>query len=128
MFMISSVLSNNEQLVHVDAVSGIIINSRALMENTNIACTAATLYNGTVAITGDAFSGCNRLREIRNGINVQTLSLQHITTTSAAIDFTNNNTSWISGNCANFNADRGSTRCTLGCRKGAGLLKQCTWP
>jgi len=106
MFMISSLLPNNEQLVYVDAVSGTIINSRSLMENTNIACTATTLYNGTVAITGDAFAGGNRLRESRNGVSIQTLNLQHNTSTAGAIDFTNNNTSWTNGSWANFTADR----------------------
>ncbi|RYE26635.1 MAG: hypothetical protein EOP45_03615 [Sphingobacteriaceae bacterium] len=92
MFTISSIQPNKEQLVYVDAITGEIINTRSLIEDTNISCTAETLYSGTLGIVGDSFSSGFRLQESRNGVSVRTLNLQGSTSISNAIDFVNSST------------------------------------
>lgn len=105
-FTISSLVPNNEQEIYVDAVTNEVIRETPLIYDVNTPCTAQTRYSGTLGITGDSFAGGFRLRENRNGVDVQTLNLQNTMNYATAIDFTNTNTDFINGNWANFNQDQ----------------------
>ena len=105
-FTISSLVPNNEQWIYVDAVTDDVIRETPLIYDVNTPCTAQTRYSGTLGITGDSFAGGFRLRENRNGVDVQTLNLQNSSIYANAIDFTNTNTNFTNGNWANFNQDQ----------------------
>ena len=105
-FTISSLLPNDERWIYIDAVTNEVIRETPLIYDVNTPCTAQTRYSGTLAITGDSFTGGFSLRENRNGVDVQTLNLQHTTNYANAIDFTNTNTNFTNGNWANFNQDQ----------------------
>ncbi len=105
-FTISSLEPFNEQLIYVDANNGYIIANIPLIIEDNVACTAQTKYSGNQAITGDTYTGGNRLREVRNGVNVQTLNLHGSYVYGTATDFSNNNTNWANGSWTTFNQDQ----------------------
>ncbi|MET0394142.1 MAG: M4 family metallopeptidase, partial [Chitinophagaceae bacterium] len=105
-FTISSALPANEQWIYVDAASGEVIRETPLVCSVNTPCTAQTVYSGTLGITGDSFGGGFRLREDRNGVNVQTLDLQNTMNYGGAIDFVNSNTGFTNGSWTNFAQDR----------------------
>ena len=81
----------------MDAFTGDIVRETPLIYDVNTPCTAQTRYSGTLGITGDSFAGGFRLRENRNGVNVQTLNLQNSSNYANAIDFTNTNASFTDG-------------------------------
>lgn len=105
-FTISSLVPNNEQLIYVDALTNDIIRETPLIYDVNTPCTAQTRYSGTLGITGDSFAGGFRLRENRNGVDVQTLNLQNSSIYANAIDFANTNTNFTNGNWATFNQNQ----------------------
>lgn len=105
-FSVFSSVPNNVQLVYVNANTGEIINTTPQMLDANTPLTAQTKYSGTLAITGDSFAGDYRLRENRNGVDIQTLNLNHTYNYAAATDFTNTNTNFTNGNWSNFANDQ----------------------
>jgi hypothetical protein len=86
---------NNEQLIYVDASNGDIINNVPLIYDVNTACTAQTLYSGIQAVTCDSYTGGIRLRENRNGVDIQTLNLNSAYNYANAVDFSNSNTRFL---------------------------------
>lgn len=104
-FTISSSLPSYEQFIYVDATTGDVINNEPLIYDTNVACTASTLYTGSVGITGDTFSGGVRLQENRNGVVAITQSLGGTANYANAIDLVNNTNSWA-GSWSGINQDR----------------------
>jgi bacillolysin len=107
-FTISSLQPNNEQLIFVDAITGDIINNQSLISDVNTPCIAQTRYSGNLPITGDSFTGGFRLRELRNGVTVQTLNCSSQSNYANAIDFTNNNVNWIIGSWATIGQNQGA--------------------
>lgn len=110
-FTISSLEPNNEQLIYVDANNGDVIGDVPLISDANVPCTAQTRYSGIQAITGDSYTGGNRLREVRtttagNTANIVTLNIQNGSNYANAIDFVNTTTNFTSGNWAAFNQDQ----------------------
>jgi Zn-dependent metalloprotease len=105
-FSISSLNPNNKQLIFVNANTGAIINKTPQILDVNSPLTAQTKYSGTLGITGDSYSGVYRLREVRNGVNVETLNLNGTYNYSSATDFTNGNTNWISGSWPTITQDQ----------------------
>lgn len=105
-YTISSLVPNNEQWIYVDAIMGDVVRETPLIYDVNTPCTAQTRYSGNLGITGDSFAGGFRLRENRNGVDVQTLNLQHTINNANAIGFRNSNTNFTNGNWINFNQDQ----------------------
>lgn len=105
-FTISSLSPANEQLIYVDATTGVVIRNTPLVYDVNTPCNAQTRYSGLLGLTGDSFAGGFRLRETRNAVNVQTLNLQSTYNYAGAIDFANANTNFTNGNWPTFNQDR----------------------
>ncbi len=105
-FTISSLDPDNEQGIYVDAQTGKIIGDTPLILDANTPGTAQTMYSGTQNIICDSYVGGFRLKENRNGVNIQTLNSQNSTNISNAVDFINSNTNWTSGNWAGFAQDQ----------------------
>lgn len=105
-FKISSLSPNNEQLIYVDAFTNEVIRDIPLIYDVNTPCTAQTLYSGTVGIIGDSFAGGFRLRETRNGVDIQTLNMQNGSNYANAIDFSNTTTNFTNGGWSNFNQNQ----------------------
>ena len=105
-FSISSLNPYNKQLIYVNANRGEIISITPQILDINTPLTAQTKYSGTLGITGDSYSGAYRLREVRNGVNVETLNLDGTYNYSSATDFTNGNTNWITGSWTNITQDQ----------------------
>lgn len=107
-FNISSLDPDTEQWVYVDAATGEIIRTINRVLSSNVSCTAQTKYSGTLAITGDSFSGGYRLRETKNlGINqVNVETLNYNNSYSNATDFINTGTSFVNGTWATYSQDQ----------------------
>lgn len=105
-FMIASVVPDEAHYIFVDATNGFIINKESLMCEGNSPGTAQTLYSGSQNITGDSFIGGFRLRENRNGVDVQTLNIAKGSNYANAVDFVDNNNGWTAAEYANANQDQ----------------------
>ena len=93
----------SRQEVFVDAKTGEVLGTNALIHETNAPGTATTVYSGNQAITADQVSATSyRLRETgRNGgTAVETYNLKKKTTYSGAVDFTDTDNAWNNVNTA----------------------------
>jgi Zn-dependent metalloprotease len=90
--------------VYVDATSGRVVSTDAIIKHVNAAGGADSRYSGRVNITTDNTGAGYRLRETRNGHNITTLNYQRRTRSSTndglAGDFTDADNNWTS---AEFN-------------------------
>jgi Zn-dependent metalloprotease len=94
--------------IFVDAKTGEVVNRISLICHTNTPAIADTRYNGTKNITTDSYSGSYRLREVRNGVNIQTMNFNHYTdanNTSVATEFTDADNNWTNSEYNNINRD-----------------------
>lgn len=102
----------SRQYVFVDAKSGKILGTDAIIHDVNAPGTATTGYSGSRNITADSYNGSYRLRESgRNagtgtGTNVETYNLKKGTSYSSAVDFTDTDNVW---NNVNANKDQYAT-------------------
>ncbi len=87
--------------VYVDAQTGEILHTNAIIKHINATGTAATRYNGSKSITTDQVSSTSyRLRETTRGLGIETYNCKKGTNYSTAVDFTDNDNNWTS---AEFN-------------------------
>ena len=70
------------------------MNYESLVCDVNTVGTAATMYSGSRSVVADSFTGGFRLREVRNGVNIQTFDINEGTNYSGAVDFVDNNNNW----------------------------------
>ena len=87
-------------MVYVDAIDGKILDKDSRIHHANTLGTAATRYSGTRNITTDSFSGGFRLRELQNGVRIETYNMNN-TGTYSQTDFVDNDNNWIEHNNAN---------------------------
>lgn len=105
-FVVSTLEPDDELLVIINAITGKLINKGTLILDNNVACVAQTLYSTNQNITGDTYTGGIRLSEVRNNVNIHTLSMRNqLNNYINAQEFSNNNTNWTTGNWANINQD-----------------------
>ncbi|MGK7389714.1 MAG: M4 family metallopeptidase [Candidatus Cyclobacteriaceae bacterium M2_1C_046] len=104
-FNISAIDPFLSESVYVDAINGNVIKRISLMRDINSVGSAQTKYSGTRTLISDSFTGGFRLREERNGINIQTLNLQEGTLLANAVDFVDNDNSWTSAEHDNTDED-----------------------
>ena len=104
-FIVSALIPHSSQFVYVDAATGEVINIQSLILDTNVLGTADTRYSGSEDITADSFTGGFRLREIRNGVSLQTLNMQHGVNIANAVDFVDNDNDWTAAEYQNGNDD-----------------------
>ncbi|MBK1897894.1 M4 family metallopeptidase [Chryseobacterium paridis] len=102
----------SRQYVFVDAKSGKILGTNAIIHDVNAPGTATTGYSGNRSIVADSYNGSYRLRETgRNagtgsGTAVETYNLKKGTSYSSAVDFTDTDNNW---NNVNSNKDQYAT-------------------
>lgn len=96
------------QYVFVDAKSGKVLGTDAIIHEVNAPGTATTGYSGNRNIVADSYNGSYRLRETgRNaGTAVETYNLKKGTNYSSAVDFTDTDNVW---NNVNANKDQYAT-------------------
>ena len=111
-FTISSLQPDNEQIIIVNAINGEIIQDVPLILSTNVSCTAQTLYSGLrYDMTCDSYQNGYRLFENRNttsgqSVIINTKNCLNQANYAYAIDFSNTNTYWTSGNWATFSQNQ----------------------
>lgn len=113
----------SRQEVFVDAKTGQVLGSNALIQETNAPGTAVTGYSGTQSITTDQLTTTSfRLRETgRNGgTAVETYNLKKGTSYAKAVDFTDTDNNW---NNVNTNLDQYATDAHWGAEKTVDYLK-----
>ena len=84
----------NRYMIYVDAIDGRILDKDSRIHHTNSQGTATTRYSGTRNIITDSFGGGFRLREVRNGVRIETYNMNN-TGTYSQIDFVDNDNNWI---------------------------------
>lgn len=113
----------SRQEVYVDAKTGKVLGTNALILETNAPGTAVTAYSGNQAIVADQVSATSyRLRETgRNGgTAVETYNLKQGTNYSRAADFTDTDNTW---NNVNTSLDQYATDAHWGAEKTVDYLK-----
>ena len=113
----------SRQEVYVDAKTGKVLGTNALILETNAPGTAVTAYSGNQAIVADQVSATSyRLRETgRNGgTAVETYNLKQGTNYSRATDFTDTDNTWNNVNTAK---DQYATDAHWGAEKTVDYLK-----
>lgn len=107
-FTISSLDPVDEQLVYVDAINGRLLKKNSLIADANVTCNVAPRYTPTVTtVTGDTYAGGVRLNELRNGVSIRTLNMQHLTAPTSLVEFSNATVNFNStANWPSFTADR----------------------
>ncbi|MBC5991735.1 M4 family metallopeptidase [Pontibacter cellulosilyticus] len=83
--------------VYVNAQTGEVVFKDAIIKHATATGTAATRYSGSRSITTDSYNGSYRLRELTRGNGIETYNCKTGTSYSAAVDFTDNDNSWTSG-------------------------------
>lgn len=82
---------------YIDAVTGKLLTIANLVCNANSNGTAQTVYSGSKNITTDSYSGQYRLREVRQGVNIITMNLNHgleYDVPTMATEILDNNNNW----------------------------------
>jgi len=113
----------SRQEVYVDAKTGKVLGTNALILETNAPGTAVTAYSGNQAIVADQVSATSyRLRETgRNGgTAIETYNLKQGTNYSRATDFTDTDNTW---NNVNTSLDQYATDAHWGAEKTVDYLK-----
>lgn len=106
----------SRQEVFVDAKTGTVLGTNALIYHANTPGTAITAYSGTQAITTDFTGTTYRLRETGRGggTAVETYNLKQGTSYSRAVDFTDADNTW---NNVNTSKDQYATDAHWGAEK-----------
>jgi len=86
-FDIYTELPLSRNFVDVNAVTGEIVNVVNRIHHSDIPGTGTSLYNGTVNMIVDSFTGGYRLRESGRGGGIQTRDMQNGTNYNNAVDF-----------------------------------------
>jgi bacillolysin len=112
----------SRQYVFVDAKTGEVLGTDALIHETNAPGTATTAYSGSQAIVADSYNGSYRLRETgRNGgTSVETYNLKKGTNYASTVDFTDTDNVWNNVNTA---LDQYATDAHWGAEKTVDYLK-----
>jgi len=113
----------SRQEVYVDAKTGKVLGTNALILETNAPGTAVTAYSGNQSIVADQVSATSyRLRETgRNGgTAIETYNLKQGTNYSRATDFTDTDNTW---NNVNTSLDQYATDAHWGAEKTVDYLK-----
>jgi Zn-dependent metalloprotease len=105
-FDIAAVEPHFAATIYIDAHTADVIREESHLLDVNATGSGTTRYSGSQTITTDTYAGAYRLSEIRQGVTISTKNLQKGELLSNAIEFTDNNNSWIEYN--NVNKDDAS--------------------
>lgn len=93
-FQIYSEVPLSHKTYYIDALNGSLLYAEDLIKHLNAPGTADTRYSGTQTFVSDSFTGGFRLREVRNGVNVQTFNMNMGANYGAATDFVDTDNNW----------------------------------
>lgn len=82
--------------IYVDAHTGAIVHSNAIIKHAVATATAATRYSGNKSIKTDSNAGSYRLRDYTRGNGIETYDMNTGTNYGNAVDFTDNDNNWTS--------------------------------
>ena len=91
--------------VYVNAQTGEVVFKDAIIKHATATGAAATRYSGSRSVTTDSYNGSYRLREFTRGNGIETYNCRTGTNYSTAVDFTDNDNSWTSGEFNNTAKD-----------------------
>ena len=95
----------SHRIYFLDAHNGEMLYIEELIKHANSNGTAQTRYSASRNIISDSYSGSFRLRESRNGVQIETYNMQRSKNYSAAIDFNDNDNNWTAAEHNNTYAD-----------------------
>lgn len=104
-FDIYAAIPLSHKIYYIDALNGDLLDTQELIMETNVNGTAQTRYSGSQNIVGDSFSGGFRLRELRNGVEIQTYNMNLGTNYGSVTDFSDNDNNWTSPEHNNSSLD-----------------------
>ncbi len=91
--------------VYIDAKSGEFLGKNDIIHHADAIGTAATRYSGSRSIHTDSNAGSYRLRDYSRGNGILTYDMNNGTNYNSAVDFTDNDNNWTSGEHANAQKD-----------------------
>jgi Zn-dependent metalloprotease len=92
--------------IYVNAATGEIVHTNAIIKHVNATGTAATRYSGSRTITTDQVTTTSfRLRETARGLGIETYNMKKGTNYASAVDFTDADNNWTSTEFNNTNKD-----------------------
>lgn len=104
--------------VYVDAATGQVVFTDAIIKHANAVGTGDSRYSGRVNITTDDTGTGYRMREARNGHNITTLNYKKATRAAsadaAAVDFTDADNDWTSAEYNNATFDNAAVDVQFG--------------
>ncbi len=95
----------SREYVYVDAQSGKIVHSNAIIKHVEATGTVATKYSGTKTITTDSYNSSFRLRDYSRGGGVFTYDMNEGTNYANALDFTDDDNDWTAAEWDNAEKD-----------------------
>lgn len=91
--------------IYVDAHTGEVVHTDAIIKHAAATGTAATRYSGTQSLATDSYSGSYRLRDYTRGSGIETYNCKTGTSYNTATDFTDGDNSWSSAEYNNTAKD-----------------------
>jgi len=81
---------------YIDVITGKLLANESVVCASNASGSAETMYSGTKSVITDSYNSQYRLREIRNGVSIETYNLNHYLEwqTNLATDIYDNNNTW----------------------------------
>ncbi len=105
-FLISSLDPHNEYNIYVNANTGKVEKAEPTICYFNAVGSAQTRYSGTKTITADYSNLTYKLRELRNGVSMETLNTQSGNNFLVAIDFLDSDNNWTAAEYNNITFDQ----------------------
>lgn len=94
--------------VYVDANTGEIVHTNAIIKTATALGSADTRYSGTKTISTDSYNGSYRLRDVSRGGGINTYDCNTSTSYTSAVDFTDNDNNWTALEWDNAQKDNGA--------------------
>ncbi|HAF28980.1 MAG TPA: peptidase M4, partial [Bacteroidales bacterium] len=94
--------------IYVDAQTGDVVHTNAIIKTADATGTAATRYSGTKSIKTDSYNGSYRLRDMSRGNGIITYDCNTSTSYTSAVDFTDVDNNWTAAEWDNAAKDNGA--------------------
>ena len=94
--------------IYVDAETGNVIFTNAIIKNAVATGSADTRYSGTKTISTDSYSSYYRLRDYSRGNGILTYDCNESTNYNSAVDFTDSDNNWTAAEYDNADKDNGA--------------------
>ncbi|MGE0076680.1 MAG: M4 family metallopeptidase, partial [Bacteroidales bacterium] len=94
--------------IYVNAQTGKIVHTNAIIKKAAATGTAATRYSGTKSISTDSYNSAYRLRDVTRGSGIYTYDCNTSTSYTSAVDFTDSDNNWTAAEYNNTAKDNGA--------------------